>query len=254
MGVAGPAHLGETAALLTAIFWTVTALSFEAAGKQIGALTLNLLRLIVGFIFLSLFSYFYRGFLFPVDATPQTWLILILSGLLGFVFGDFCLFQAFILIGARISMLIMALAPLFTALIGWIIIGERLTSMNWLGMAVTLAGIALVVLKKEDHKQADGSVTRKHVKLPLWGLVLALGGAVGQAAGLVLSKYGMKLYDPFASAQIRVLAGILGFAVIFTLLRHWKEAPRAIRQRKPMIQLSVGAFFGPFLGVSFSRF
>jgi drug/metabolite transporter (DMT)-like permease len=247
-----PTHLGEIASVVTAIFWTITALSFEAAGKRIGSLTLNLLRLIVGFIFLSLFTWFYRGYLFPADATLRTWLILILSGLFGFVLGDLCLFQAFVLIGARISMLIMALAPLFTALISWIIIGEQLTFMNWVGMVVTLSGIAMVVLKKEDHTHPDGRVERKRMALPLWGLVLALGGAIGQAAGLVLSKFGMRGYDPFASAQIRVLTGIVGFSILFTILRHWGEATKALTQRKPMIQLSIGAFFGPFLGVSFS--
>jgi drug/metabolite transporter (DMT)-like permease len=245
-------HLGEIASVFTAIFWTITALSFEAAGKRIGSLTLNLLRLIVGFMFLSLFTWFYRGYLFPADATLRTWLILILSGLFGFVLGDLCLFQAFVLIGARISMLIMALAPLFTALISWIIIGEKLTPMNWAGMVVTLSGIAMVVLKKEDHTHPDGRVERKRMALPVWGLVLALGGAIGQAAGLVLSKFGMRGYDPFASAQIRVLTGIVGFSILFTILRHWGEAAKALTQRKPMIQLSVGAFFGPFLGVSFS--
>ena len=86
-------HSGELAALLTAVFWTITALAFEAASKKIGSLIVNLLRLLVGFFCLSIFTWFYRGYLFPVDASARTWEILILSGLIGFTFGDLCLFQ-----------------------------------------------------------------------------------------------------------------------------------------------------------------
>jgi drug/metabolite transporter (DMT)-like permease len=246
------AHLGEFAALLTALFWTVTALSFEAASRTIGSLAVNLLRLIVGFAFLCIFSYFYRGFILPTDADLRTWLWLILSGFIGFVFGDLCLFQAFVVIGARISMLIMALAPPITALISWIILGETLTLWNFIGMVVTITGIAIVVLTRGGEDAVNGIRGRLKFNFSAWGLLLAFGGAVGQAAGLVLSKLGMRNYDPFAASQIRVMAGIVGFSAIVTVMRQWKDLSKATRLRKPMIQLSTGAFFGPFLGVSFS--
>jgi drug/metabolite transporter (DMT)-like permease len=237
---------------LTAIFWTVTALSFEAASKRIGSLTVNLLRLVVGFIFLSIFAWFYRGLMFPVDATPRTWFYLVLSGLAGFVFGDLCLFQSFVVIGARISMLIMALSPPMTAFFGWIILGEKLAPLSWAGMILTITGIALVVLKREDHP--DVEITRKKVRFnyPVWGILLGLGGALGQAVGLVLSKFAMNGYSAFASSQIRIMAGISGFLVLFLVTRKWKNIFHAFSDKKALSQLSLGAFFGPFLGVSFS--
>ncbi len=245
-------HLGEFAALLTAIFWTITALAFEAASRKIGSMIVNLLRLIIGFIFLSTFTYFYRGLLLPVDASPQAWFYLTLSGLIGFVFGDLCLFQAFVVIGARVSMLLMALAPPMTALIGWMVLGETLSAKSWIGMALTIAGIALVVLKRHTPAENSGGIPGVKFNYPVWGILLGLGGAIGQAAGLVLSKHGMKDYDTFASTQIRVIAGMIGFAILFSFFGFWKEALRSLTRRKPMMQLSLGAFFGPFLGVSFS--
>lgn len=244
------AHPGEFAALLTAIFWTITALSFEAASKRIGSLAVNVLRLIAGLVFLSVFTYFYRGLLLPVDADLQTWSWLILSGLVGFSFGDLCLFQSFVIIGARISMLIMALSPPITALISWLILGETLTGWNVAGMIITITGVGMVVLTRDGED--TGIFRRLRFNFPVWGILLAFGGAVGQAAGLVLSKYGMKDYDPFASSQIRVMAGIVGFILIITLMKKWKEILQATRLRKPMLQMTTGAFFGPFLGVSFS--
>jgi drug/metabolite transporter (DMT)-like permease len=245
-------HAGEVAALMTAIFWTVTALAFEAASKQIGSLKVNLLRLIVGLIFLSIFTWIYRGYLFPVDATGSMWFYLVLSGLFGFALGDLCLFQAFVVIGARISMLLMALSPPITALFSWMFLGEEMTLRSLFGMIITLTGVALVVLKKEEQKKKSQVGARVKFSYPLWGIILGLGGAVGQSAGLVLSKYGMQGYDAFASAQIRIIAGIAGFSVMFFVRGLWKEAFKTLSNRKPMIQLSVGAFFGPFLGVSFS--
>ena len=92
-------HLGELAALLTAICWTVTALSFEFAGKKVGSLAVNWIRLCIGLIFLSIFSMIYRGLIFPFDASSHIWLWLSLSGLIGFVMGDLLLFEAFVVIG-----------------------------------------------------------------------------------------------------------------------------------------------------------
>jgi drug/metabolite transporter (DMT)-like permease len=246
------AHIGEFAAILTALFWTVTALSFEAASKRIGSLAVNLLRLIVGFVFLSVFTWFYRGFLFPADATRDNWLWLMLSGLIGFVLGDLCLFQAFVVIGARISMLIMALAPPMTALISWIILGETMTLWNFAGMGVTMTGIAIVVITRDVRGGEFRNVVPLRFNFPIWGLLLAFGGAFGQSLGLVLSKLGMAGYDPFASSQIRVLAGIFGFSVIVTVMKQWRDLGASLKLRRPMMQLSLGAFFGPFLGVSFS--
>jgi len=103
------AYAGELAALATAFFWTITALSFEMASKRIGSLAVNILRLLFAFVFLGGFNWFYRGHPFPVDASIHNWMWLILSGLVGFVFGDYCLFKSYTLLSARVSMLIMTL-------------------------------------------------------------------------------------------------------------------------------------------------
>ncbi|MBI4720977.1 MAG: EamA family transporter, partial [Chitinivibrionia bacterium] len=110
-------HPGEFAALVTAFLWTITALAFEAAGKRVGSLVVNLLRLGIALILSIIFMSFYRGMVLPFDASAHSWLWLSLSGLVGLVFGDFLLFRAFIVIGARISMLMMASVPPFTALL-----------------------------------------------------------------------------------------------------------------------------------------
>ncbi len=245
-------HFGEFAALLTACFWTVTSLVFEAAGKRIGSLTVNLIRLYLAFIIYCVFLYFRRGLIFPTDATPEAWFWLSLSGLVGFVIGDQLLFQAFVVVGARISMLMMAMVPPMTALIGWVILGETLTLLNILGMMMTISGIILVVLKREAPQLNGNKRNKVKFSYPVAGVLLALGGAAGQATGLVLSKFGMKDYNAFAASQIRVLAGLVGFTILFFFLRKWKNVAKGLKDKKGMMFTGIGSVFGPFLGVAFS--
>ncbi|MCZ7581841.1 MAG: DMT family transporter [Deltaproteobacteria bacterium] len=214
-------YIGEFAALTTALCWVVTAMSFESAGRRVGSLAVNLLRLILAFFFLSGLGLVARGHLWPSDAGAHQWIWLPLSGLVGFTIGDLALFRAFVLIGSRLSTLIMSCVPLIAAVVGWFVMGERLTGMDVAGMALTLSGVALAVL--ERRKNTGGVFADASVK----GVALGLVGAVGQAVGLVLSKYGMRDYDPFAATQIRVIAGIAGFSV---LLRSSDGGPKQAKR------------------------
>jgi drug/metabolite transporter (DMT)-like permease len=239
-------RIGEMAALFTAVCWTVTALAFETASRKVGSVAVNIIRLVMALVLLSLFSYIRRGMFFPMDATAYNWFWLGLSGLAGFVLGDLFLFKAFTVIGSRLSMLMMTLVPPIAAIIGWLLMGEVLSWLNILGMTLTLSGIALVIFNRQKNKLQPVN------KVPLKGLLYALGGAAGQATGLVLSKFGMADYDAFSATQIRVIAGIIGFSIIIHVFRRWTAVGNAIKQQKPMLLMLLGATFGPFLGVSSS--
>jgi drug/metabolite transporter (DMT)-like permease len=62
----------------------------------------------------------------------------------------------------------------------------------------------------------------------------------------------MKDYDPFAATQIRIIAGIAGYAILVTIIARWGAVIKATSNSRGMMLTSIGAFFGPFLGVSFS--
>jgi drug/metabolite transporter (DMT)-like permease len=239
-------YIGELAAVATALFWTITALAFERASLRVGSLAVNIIKVFIGFLFLSVFTYFYRNSFFPYDASFYSWFWLILSGFVGFVFGDLFLFKSFTIIGSRFAMLIMTMVPPITALSGWIILGEKLTSMNFVGMFLTIGGISLAIFSRNN---ANGKLS---LKLSVKGILFAFGGALGQALGLVLSKFGMKSYDPFAATQIRLIAGMFGFTALVTILGQWRSVIKVFSNRQGMAAISLGSFFGPFLGVSFS--
>lgn len=239
-------YYGELSALLTALFWTVTVLAFESASLKVGSLSVNVIRLIFGFIFLSSYTFIKRGLIFPADASYNNWLWLSLSGFIGFVVGDLFLLKSFTLIGSRFAMLIMTLVPPITALFGWIILDERLTIYNYLGMFLTFSGICMAIFSRENNNK------KLSLKLAPKGLLFALAGALGQALGLVLSKFGMADFDPFAAAQIRIIAGITGFGILVSILNRWNRVANTFKNKKGIQEIAIGSFFGPFLGVSFS--
>lgn len=245
------AYFGEIAALMTTVAWTVSSLAFESAGKKVGSLTVNLIRLLLAFLFFALLNYYRRGSFLPMDAGLDRWLWLTLSGMVGFLIGDLFLFKAFVMIGARVSMLINALSPPITALVSWLMLGETLSMMNWVGMTVTLAGISVVILKhdKKVDDQAWGKLTTSY---SLKGIMLAFGGAVGQGICLVLSKKGMGDYDAFAASHIRVIAGMIGFTILVMILRRQGNVWKAMQHIPAMKRIALGAVFGPFLGVGLS--
>ncbi|HQJ13535.1 MAG TPA: DMT family transporter [Bacteroidales bacterium] len=239
-------HTGEFAALAVAIFWTVTALAFESASRKVGSLTVNILRLIMAFFFLGIYTLITNGHFLSLDASIHNWLWLGLSGIVGLVLGDYFLFRSYPLIGSRFAMLIMTLAPPLAAIFGYFILGESLNLMQMTGMIIVIFGISLAIF----NKPVSGE--RLSIKISPAGLLFAFIGAIGQGLGIVLSKYGMEEYDAFASTQIRIIAGIAGFSILITLLRRWGNVAAALKNPPAMKALTVGAIFGPFLGISFS--
>jgi drug/metabolite transporter (DMT)-like permease len=239
-------HAGELAALVTALCWAITAAAFESAGKRIGSLPVNFIRLIIAFFLIGIYTLFTRGMFLPLDASGSNWLWLFISGLIGFVIGDMFLFEAYVEIGSRISLLIMSSSPPITALAGFLILGEKLTLVHTLAIFVTMGGIALVILVKGDK---DNKVQFSH---PLKGILFALIGSLGQAFGLIFSKIGMGDLNPFEATQIRIIAAVLGFIIVISFKKEWRKVFASFKDRKAISWTGIGAFFGPFIGVSFS--
>lgn len=243
-------HPGEWAALLTAVFWTFTALAFTSAGKRVGSLAVNFWRLIVGLILLSIF-FGVRYQMFIPDSMPiNAVLWLSLSGFVGIFLGDLFLFKAFLITGPRVALLVMSFSPPLASIISWFALGESLNMWGIIGMSITMMGIFIVVLKRGTNESGDKKLKFRY---SVHGIFYAFLGMVGQASGLVMSKLGvLEAPNAFVATEIRVLAGIIGFAVLITLLNRWKPVFNAVKDTQAFTYLSIGSFFGPFLGISFS--
>ena len=253
-------HLGEIISLVVAVSWTVTAIFADKASHRLGSMTTNVIRLVLASLFLAILLWITLGHPYPVFADGKAWLWLGLSALVGYVFGDWCLFNSYLSIGARFGQLFMTLAPPMAAIAGWIMLGETLTWKSMLAMAVTLCGIAISILSRgEGHKVK--------LSLPLKGVLLGIGAGTGQGVGLVLSKIGMQHYEaavpagapelmetmlPFASTMIRALIGSLGFLALMALQKDLPRLKAAFHDRKGMSYALILTLFGPVFGVSLS--
>lgn len=256
-------YFGEIISLVVACSWTATALFAEVASKRLGSLQLNVIRLTLSIFLLGMTLWIVTGVPYPRYATMEVWSWLMLSGLVGYVFGDFCLFNSYVLIGSRFGQLFMTLAPLAAAISGWVLLGESLSAKAYAGMFVTMAGIGMSVF----GKGGDESHHKITLKLPLKGVVYGIGAGIGQGLGLVLSKVGMEYYEqnlptvgaevvadmmPFASTLIRAVAGSVGFLLIMGFSRKLHTLSVAMKDSKGM-KAAIGATLtGPFIGVSLS--
>jgi drug/metabolite transporter (DMT)-like permease len=250
---------GELAAFGTAIVWTCSALFFEFSSKRIGALAVNFFKVVFAFGFLVVATTLLRGMPLPLDASASTWFWLALSSLVGFVVADYFLFNAYILIGSRLTVLFQPLSPLFAALLGFLLLGERMRPAALVGMALVVSGILVVVLtRSRGASGGNGGPQGRARPSPavLKGLLFAFLSAFFNALGLIFSKMGLSGgYDAIAGTEIRVMTAILGFGLQALLFGQAKAVFLDAPKDRPAFRITaIGAIFGPFLGVSLSLF
>lgn len=248
-------YRGELAGVATAALWTVTALFFTAAGKRIGATIVNLTRIMLAILLLAVTHRLLQGSWIP-DVNRGQVLFLALSGVIGLAIGDQALFVAFVDIGPRLSTLIMTTSPLVAAFLGWLVLDESLPALSWLGVALTITGVAWVVLERPAAR----------VGAYRWrGITLAFIAAMCQAVGLLLSKQGMghgwldetRQIAPQTATLIRMVFAGMGMAPIVALyaVRERKRRAAGLRPQRVgsrsqgFLYSGCGAVAGPFLGV-----
>ena len=253
--------IGETIALGVAVSWTATALFAEVASKRMGSLPLNTLRMTMSLILLAVTLWLMMGVPYPRFADGQTWLWLMLSGVVGYVIGDYCLMQGYIYIGSRFGQLFMTLSAPTAAITGLLLLGEKMSWLAIVGMVVTLSGIALSILSKPTDNKI--SVFNIQLSLSRKGVFFAAMAGVCQGFGLVLSKMGLEYYDnalsvvgidpmtapdeallpvplrfsiPFSATMIRAAIGLVGFFVLLVIFnKDWKQKlDHAAHDRKAM--------------------
>ncbi len=245
------AFIGEIAALITSLCFAATATFFTLAGRQVGSVVVNRTRLVLAVVLLGATHWLVLGRPLPLDAAPARWLWLGASGVIGLAIGDAFLFQAFLWIGPRLTMLMMSLAPVITALLGWAFLGERLNALQVLGIGIALGGTAWVIAE-QNPANGDRAPNRHFGR----GLLFGLGAATGQAVGLILAKRGLVGDFPALSGNvIRMTAATLALWTVTLLQGQAGPTVARLRARPQALRfLLLGAVSGPFLGVWASLF
>lgn len=253
-------NIGELISLGVAFSWTIAALASEIGSRRLGVFVMNVWRMACALLLSAGLMWMVMGAPAPLYAGSATWLWLLLSGVVGYFFGDWCLFNSYLTIGSRYGQLFMTLAPMFTALAAWVMLGQTLSLSALLAMAVTLSGIAISVLSKDKGHHVS-------LQLPPKGILFGIGAGLGQGVGLVLSKVGLDSYVadvpigvlpqvegflPFGANMIRCVAGLVCFGGWLLLRGGGGELVRSVRNYRGLAAMLVAVFSGPFLGVGFS--
>ena len=260
-------YKGELISLTVAISWTACAMFAEVASKRMGSLAVNVARMLLSLLMLMGVMWWVLGVPYPAGSDASTWLWLSASGVVGYVLGDYCLFNSYILIGSRYGQLLMTLAPPSAAIFGWLLLGEEMSLLAILGMVVTSAGIATAIYKPRHQDNASHRTSSQ--PLPLKGILFGIGAGIGQGVGLVLSAKGLQCYEaaltasaldiarpemilPFAATAIRAVTGLIGFTLWTWLSGHMADLGRAFRDTRGMLFVLAATITGPFIGVSLS--
>ncbi len=237
--------LGEVSALTAALLWAATSLIYASASKKIGSVQVNVNRMLfsIGWFVPALFL-----LRIPLTLSRSQLVNLVLSSIVGIVFGDTFLFKAFQQMGARISMLIMSLAPAIGAILAYVFLRETLTGWAVVGIGMTLGGIALVVLERAPS-------TPNYMTITKLGILYAVFGALGQGGGVVLAKkaFAEAPLDGFLASFIRIGVALTVMLPMFAITGHYSNPITLFGRDKKLLSIMlIGSFFGTFLGITLS--
>jgi drug/metabolite transporter (DMT)-like permease len=255
--------LGELAALAAAATWAVGSYLFGRIGKGgMPAGAMNLGKLLSATAVFALTVLLATGRLLPAASSPML-AVLAVSGVIGLSLGDTAYFTAIATIGVRRALLLLSTAPVFAAVGGAVLLGERLDLLDVVSIAAVLAGVMLVVGERAPAASAEGSAeaaagrsaTAARARRPsreAMGVLFGVAAGVCQAAGSVMSRHAMASgIDALDTAFVRIasgLAGLVAIAAVTGTLAAWVAPLRAPRRFAAVAGASmVGTFCGIFL-------
>ena len=247
-----PGVIGEGAAVATSFLWTISSIFFTSAGKRIGWLSVNAFRTLIAIALLAVTQVILLGTVVPLASLGQ-WFWMGLSGIVGLGVGDSGLFAAYLAIGPRRSLLLMALAPMFAAVGAYLMLGETIPELAIAGIGITLIGVVVVILESEERSGEPSISSTRRVSGVCFGLIAAFG----QGVGLVLAKKGIDLIpgttlNPISATLMRLLLGASFIWVLALVVGKIPEVVRATRNRYGMRDTAAASLVGPYLGITLS--
>jgi drug/metabolite transporter (DMT)-like permease len=246
--------MGEIAALFVAVCWGLSSIFFTSTSKQAGPTPVNRVRLLFAVPLLVITHTVLTGQVFPLQVEPYRWLWFSLSGIVGLVIGDTLLFTSYSLIGNRLGTLLMSCVPVISSLAAFLFLGEILDLRSIIGIFVCLSGVALVVMERRN-RNGNGTSSISEKRLFWLGVLAGLGGATGQAGGLVLAKQGLVGDFPAISGTlIRMFAAMVFIWVITIGLGQTRQTlQKVFSSFKLASNIFGGSLVGPFIGVWLSQ-
>jgi len=235
-------YLGEVAALGAAFLWASSSTVYGLLGLRIPPLRLNLYKGLIA-IALILVTIVLTSNL-KIEIQPPIIIWLLISGVVGIGLGDSAYFYALKHLGARKTLLLETLSPPLAGFLAWIYLGETLTMQAWVGILLTVLGVAWVISEGTSNIQ----IKQKNAYIGIiWGVIAALC----QASAAVISRHALveSGINPLVSTLIRLIGGTLIILPLLFIFPQPVEKQSLKSRWKTIIILILTAFASTYLGI-----
>jgi drug/metabolite transporter (DMT)-like permease len=240
--------LGQALALVTAVCIAQNSVIYRYLGQRVGSESSAHIRMWLALPLILILTRLIEGIWFPTDWAASSYLALFASGVLGYFVTDLLMFRAFVLLGSRESMVIMTLSPVVTALLSFLLFSERLNALQIIGMTVTIAGVAMMILL---DKRGGGPNSTEKQEGKAVGVVLAILAAIFQSISLILAKMALHDGGPASTNLLRNIGGLTAFILYYGIFkRRFTVHVKSFANRRYFFALVLATLAGPVLGMS----
>lgn len=241
--------LAELSGLVAALCWTISSLMAPGLIQRFGTMRFNTVRIMIASVILLFISLVTQRF------NASLWLhvdLIILSGVLGIFLGDTMLFTAVHRLGPRRTGVIFATNAPMSILLGWLFLNEHLSLNQLFACGLVLSGVVIAILFGKRQSLHAWEQTKGKLSI---GILMALGGALGQASGALLSKPALlDGADPIAVSALRVTTGAVALMLAYGLFYRHRQPEHAIPfsqlTRQDFIGIAALATIGMVIGMS----
>lgn len=238
-----PFHLaGEVASLGAALIWAWSLSAWRKFGDGVSPYFLSLFKTTVAFALMALTAF---ATWTPCPAFTSAVLVLVVSGIVGFVIGDTTMYAALSRLGAQMTAATQSLSPPIAALVAMAILGERLSLREALGMLLCVTGITFVVYFSSGERAGIGRIERKKL---VNGLCFASVSAVSQAIVVVMQRQAFQDVDLLWGNMFRLAPPAI-ILFLFHAVYSRRFPVETLRwERKRTSGLCMASFAGTFIG------
>jgi drug/metabolite transporter (DMT)-like permease len=204
-------HLGEILSLATAVLWALAIVLFKKSGEHVHPIALNTFKDILAAI-LYLPTLYLAGMSLNQPFPASDYWLLVASGVIGLAIGDTLLFQSLNMIGASASALVSTLYSPFIIALGFLWLGETLTGLQLVGVAMILAAVFEATYVRE---RGPVPVERRR---RLLGIAVGVAAMAAMAVGVVMVKPVLDRAPLLWAVEIRMIGGAA--ALVLYLVFH----------------------------------
>jgi len=212
--------LYDLAAVAAAFSVTLSNLIAPAAIRHLGPVVFNCWRLAAALVAVLGLVGLRGSWNWP---SSVQFFALAASSMLGIIIADSCFYAAMARLGPRRTSVLYTSWAAFAALLGYLILGERLSSVKVLGIGCVVVGVCLAIIFRQAGKPMASEETHGSTRA---GVLFGLLSALCAAGAVLIARPVMAAgLDPAMATAIRAAVGLPGLVAISRLPGFRASAP-----------------------------